>query len=70
MIEVKRKEGESPSALLMRFSRRMKRSGVLKEANKRRFYLRTKNKRKVRLSALHRNEKKTEYLRMKKLGVA
>ena len=68
MIEVKRKEGESPSALLARFSRRMKRSGVLKEANKRRFHDRPANKRKKRLSALHRNAKRVQYQKMRKLG--
>lgn len=69
MIEVKRKEGESGSALLFRFTKRVKRSGVLKEANKRRFKHRGLNERRRRLSALHRSHKKAEYQRMKKLGV-
>jgi len=70
MIEVKKKEGESANTLLFRFSKRIKRSGVLKEANKRRFYKRSVNKRKRRLSALHREDKRQELERMRKLGLA
>ena len=69
-IEVKRKEGESPNALLFRFTKRVKRSGVLREANKRRFRHRATNRMKRRLSALHRDEKKKELERLKKLGLA
>jgi ribosomal protein S21 len=70
MIEVKKKEGESANALLFRFSRRIKRSGVLKEANKRRFRGRAANKRSRKISAIHRSRKRTEIVRMKRLGVA
>lgn len=70
MIEVKKKEGESSSAVIFRFSKRIKRSGVLKEANKRRFHTRTENKRSRRLSAIHRSGKKLEHARAKKFGTA
>ena len=69
MIEVKKKEGESSNAMLFRFTRRIKRSGVLKESNKRRFRGRTTSKRSRRISALHRGQKKAEIARAKKLGV-
>jgi len=70
MIEVRKKEGESATALLFRFSKRMKRSGVLKEAKKRRFRDRAVSRVKRRLSAKHRDDKKKEVERMKKLGLA
>lgn len=70
MVKVIKKEGESASALMFRFSKRIKQSGVLKEAKKRRFKDRPKNKRKVRLSALHRESKKKEMVRLRKLGMA
>ncbi|MBS3903318.1 MAG: 30S ribosomal protein S21 [Anaplasmataceae bacterium] len=66
MLEVKRKEGESPNALLFRFTKRVKRSGLLKEAKKRRFHDRPENRRKRRLSALHRITKRAELDKEKK----
>lgn len=69
MIEVRKKEGESPAALLFRFSKRVKRSGVLKETRARRFRRRSINRVKRRLSALHREEKKKELERLRKLGL-
>ncbi|RJQ29853.1 hypothetical protein C4571_00315 [Candidatus Parcubacteria bacterium] len=69
MIEVKRKEGEPANALLFRFSKRVKRSGILREANKRRFRDRVVNKSKRRLSAIHRDHKRKELDRLRKLGL-
>ena len=69
MVGVRKKEGESPGLLLFRFSRRIKQSGILKEAKKRRFRARSVNRRKKRLSAIHRANKKTEIERLKKLGL-
>lgn len=69
MVKVTKKEGESASALMFRFSKKIKQSGVLKEAKKRRFRSRPLNKRKTRLSALHRESKKQEMTRLKKLGM-
>ena len=70
MIEVRKKEGESANALLFRFSKRVKRSGVLKEANKRRFTNRKPNKRSRRNSAIHKSAKRAEFARLKKLGTS
>lgn len=68
-IEVRKKEGETSSALLYRFTRRVRQSGVLTEARKRQFRRRGKNKRSRRLSALYRAKKRALYQRRKKLGL-
>jgi len=67
-IEVRKKEGESSTGLLYRFTKRVKRSGVLREARSRRFKSRNVSKQKRRLSALHRTGKKKEIERARKLG--
>lgn len=69
-IQVKKREGESASTLLFRFSKRIKQSGVIKEFRKRKFTHRPKSKRARRVSALHRAEKKKEHERMRRLGLA
>ena len=68
-IEVRKKEGDSPNSILFNFTKRVKRSGVLKEVRKRKFHSRTTSRIKRRLSAIHREEKKVEVDRMKKLGL-
>ncbi len=68
MIEVKRKEGESPNAFLYRFTKKIQQSGVLKEAKKKRTYSRVVNKRGRKDSALYRLDKHTEMERARKLG--
>ncbi len=70
MIEVRRKEGESPASLLFRFSKRVRQSGIMAETRKRRFTDRPQNRRSRRLSAIFRSEKRTEMARLKKLGLA
>ncbi len=69
MLNVTKKEGESAASLLYRFTKRIQQSGVLREAKKRRFKNRTPNRLKVKLSALHREAKKKEIARNKKLGL-
>lgn len=68
-IEVRKKEGESTGSLIHRFTKRMQQSGVLKEAKRRRFQHRPANRLKRRRSALHREQKRSEVERMKKLGL-
>jgi ribosomal protein S21 len=68
MIEIKRKEGESPNAFLYRFTKKMQQSGVLKEAKKKRFHSRATNKRARKESAQYRAEKRVEIERQKKFG--
>jgi ribosomal protein S21 len=70
MIEVNKKEGESASNLYFRFTKKVRRSGVLVEVRKRRFYSKDANKRSVRGSAKHRAGKAKEIGRLKKLGLS
>ena len=68
-IEVRKKQGDSDSALFFAFSKRVKRSGVLKEARKRAFRGRNINRNKRRVSALHREKRRKEVERARKLGL-
>lgn len=68
-IEVKKKEGETASSLLFRFSKKVRQSGILAEARKRRFSTRDMNRRKRRNSAVFRSAKRAELARLKKLGL-
>ncbi|OHB20173.1 MAG: hypothetical protein A2939_00825 [Parcubacteria group bacterium RIFCSPLOWO2_01_FULL_48_18] len=68
MVEVKRKEGESISSLIYRFSRRVQQSGVVLDVKKRRFRKRPPNRLKIKLSALHRLGKRIEFEKKRKLG--
>ena len=67
-IEVRKKEGENVNALLYRFNKKMKESGVMKTVKKKRFTTRAQNKGKRRLAALYREEKGKELRKQKKLG--
>ncbi|MEK7212642.1 MAG: 30S ribosomal protein S21 [Patescibacteria group bacterium] len=69
MIEVKKKEGESATSLLFRFSKKVRQSGVMAEMRKRRFTGRPVSRRSRRLSALYRSQKRVAMARRKKLGL-
>jgi ribosomal protein S21 len=69
-IEVRKKEGEQGNSLLYTFTRRVKRSGILRETRARRFRDRPISRVKRKLSAIHRADKKVEMDRQKKLGLA
>jgi ribosomal protein S21 len=66
---IKRKEGETPSAFLYRFSKKMQQSGILKEVKKRKFHHRTVSRTKRKLSAIYRDAKRKETIKKKKLGL-
>jgi ribosomal protein S21 len=68
-LEIRKKEGESGSALLYNFTRRVKRSGILKEVRARRFHTRAISKIKRKSSAIHREEKRVDVERQRKLGL-
>ena len=68
-IEARRREGEAPTALLYNFTRKVKRSGILKEVRKRKFRAPAVSRIKRRASAVHREAKKAEVERLKKLGL-
>ncbi|MCL5006670.1 MAG: 30S ribosomal protein S21 [Patescibacteria group bacterium] len=59
-IIVRRKEGEQASSLVYRFTKKVKQSGVLLEAKKRRFSDRQPNRNKRKLSAIHKSRKAEE----------
>jgi len=67
-VSVKKREGESASALAYRFSKKVKQSGVLRESRRRRFHTRPENKNKRRQSAIRREGKRLEVEKAKKLG--
>lgn len=68
-IEVRKREGEAPNSMLFNFTKRVRRSGVLKEVRARKFHDRPTSRVKRRLSAIHRDAKRAEVDRMKKLGL-
>jgi ribosomal protein S21 len=68
-MHIKKRENESASSLLFRFNKRIKQSGLLKEARKRRFAARPVTKQSRLASALHREEKKKEHQRNRKMGI-
>jgi len=68
VVEVKRREGETLGAFLYRFSKRVKQSGILKEAKSRRFRDRNVNRNKRRLSAIYRTRKAEAVRRDRKYG--
>jgi len=68
-VEVKRKEGETASSMIFRFTKRVQQSGVLREAKKRRFRGRVPNDTKRKMSAMHRLKKKAEFEKAKKQGL-
>ena len=68
-IEARKKEGESGQSLLYTFTRKVKRSGIVKETRKRKFHTRVISRIKRRSSAIHREEKKADVERQKKLGL-
>ncbi len=69
MITVKKREGESASALMYRFNKRIKQSGIVREARKRRFTKRDTSKLKIKLSAIHRDAQMKEFAKKRKLGI-
>ncbi len=68
MVEVRKKEGESSTAMMRRFTRRVQLSGVLLEARRGKFYHRKPKKRAMRERALRRTKKLQEIKRLEKLG--
>ncbi|MEK9209280.1 MAG: 30S ribosomal protein S21 [Patescibacteria group bacterium] len=68
MIEVKRKDNETNTSLLRRFSRKIKESSVLKQAKAARFSRRKLSELKEKQRALKRIEKTKEREKLRKLG--
>ena len=68
-VIVKKRKGESVSSLIFRFNKKSRQSGLVKEVRSRRFTKKALSKTKRRQSALHREEKKQEYLHKRKMGI-
>lgn len=67
-LKVEKQGKESAQSIVRRFTLKLRRSGVLFEARKRQFQTKPKSDKLKKRSALRREEKKKEYLRMKKMG--
>jgi len=68
-LEITKKERESSQNLVRRFSKRVKQSGILRRARKRKYKQRKKSRQLKNRAALRREEKKKEYQKKKKLGL-
>ncbi len=68
-LEVKKQGRENTQSLLRRFSKAIKRSGILKEARKIRYKQRPLSRKKKKELALRRERMKKEYERKDKLGL-
>ncbi|HAI74274.1 MAG TPA: hypothetical protein DCS28_02935 [Candidatus Moranbacteria bacterium] len=68
MIEVKRKDRESPESLIRRFSRKIQQSGVLMRARRMRFRADEKSKREMREGAMYKVKVRKVVNKLKKMG--
>jgi len=68
-LEIKKQERESVQGLIRRFSKAIKKSGILKEARKRRFKQRPLSEKAKKDAALRREKVKKEYQKKEKLGL-
>ncbi len=67
-LEIKKETRETSQNLIRRFSRRIKKSGILIRAKKNRFKKRDKSKQMKKRSALRREELRKEYEKLEKMG--
>jgi len=67
-LKTKKEAKESTQGLIRRFSRKMRKSGILIEARKKRFVKREKSTQLKKRAALRKNELKEKYEKLKKWG--
>ncbi len=67
-LKTKKQTKESTQGLIRRFSRKMRKSGILIEARKKRFVKREKSTQLKKRAALRKNELKEKYEKLKKWG--
>ena len=67
-LEVKKQERETSQSLIRRFTKRIKKSGILLQARKSRFRQRSKSPQMKKRAALRRERLREEYEKLKKLG--
>ena len=68
-LKVEKKERETTQSLIRRFSNAIKRSGILKEARRRRFFRRPLSDNSKKVAALRKLKAGEEYERKEKLGL-
>jgi len=68
VVEVTRKEKESPEALYRRFKRKVQQSGVLLQARKGRFFLPKKSKKIQKEEAIRKEDERQKREFLKKIG--
>lgn len=69
-IEAKKQDRENSQSLIRRFTKRVQKSGVLLRARKSRFHQRSKSKGMRKKTALRKEKLRTEYEKLKKLGLS
>ena len=69
MISVTKRDGENSGALIFRFTKKVRRAGLLQEVRKRRFKDRPVTRRVRKSSAIFKASKKEEMARLRKLGL-
>lgn len=67
-LEVKRQRRESAQSLVRRFTKRLRRSGILRRAKDIRYRHRPKSKALKKRSALRREQLKKQYEKLRKMG--
>ena len=67
-FEIPRQDRDTNQALIRRFSRRLKASGILAKARKSKFHKRAKSAQMKKKAALRKIEKRAEYEKLVKLG--
>jgi len=69
-IEAKKQERETSQSLIRRFTKRVQKSGVLRQARENRYHKRSKSHQMRKRAALRREQLRKEYQRLKKLGLS
>ncbi|TFG35657.1 MAG: 30S ribosomal protein S21 [Parcubacteria group bacterium] len=69
VIEAKKQERETSQSLIRRFTKRVQKSGVLRQARGKRYRKRTKSPQMGKRAALRREQLRKDYQRLKKLGL-
>ena len=67
-LRANRQGRESSQGLVRRFSQKIRKSGILLEARKKRFKKREKSSQLKKRSALRKERKRREYEKLKKMG--
>lgn len=68
VVTATRKDRESSSALLRRFTQYVQKSGLVQEVRERRYFIKDANRNARRKSALVRANRREEYTKLYKLG--